>query len=85
MYVLRKGIPLYSYFFWMGLEPSILFDREGSGSLGFLGWQHAIFWGGGVFRSKHFFLYILESGVLLMVANISYKVGYPTIVLSRVK
>ena len=34
LYVLRKGLPLYSYSFRMGLEPSILFDREGSGSLG---------------------------------------------------
>ena len=35
MYVLRKGLgPLHSYSFRMGLEPSILLDREGSGSLG---------------------------------------------------
>ena len=25
----RKGLPLYSYSIRMGLEPSILFDREG--------------------------------------------------------
>ena len=31
----KKGIiPIHSYSFRMGLEPSILFDREGSGFLG---------------------------------------------------
>ena len=30
----KEGLPLHSYSFRMGLEPSILFDREGSGFLG---------------------------------------------------